>query len=75
MIITVEQLTQIVAAGGGLVLDASKMTLNQIKEIIPAAKANKARITLKNVSDMTAGQLMEIAGLAPGLVTFNLSED
>jgi hypothetical protein len=74
MIITGEQLRQIVAVGGGLVLDASAMTLNQIRDVIPAANTNKASITLKNLSGMTAGQLEEIAGLAPGLVTFDLSE-
>jgi hypothetical protein len=73
MIITLEQLRQIVTGGGGLVLDASAMSFNQIRDIIPAANTNKAMITLKNVSGMTAGQLLEIAGLAPGLVVFDLS--
>jgi hypothetical protein len=73
LIITSEQFKHILAAGGGFVIDASTMTFNQIKEIAPAANANKAGITLKNVSGMTSGQLAEIAALAPGLIVFDLT--
>lgn len=73
MIITHEQLKQIAGAGGGLVLDVSTMTFNQLKEIVPAAKAKKASITLKNFSGLTAAQLNELATLAPGLIVFDLT--
>ena len=73
MLITNSQIEKIVAAGGGVILDASSMTLNQIKGIVAAANANGARITLKNVAALTAAQLEELAGLAPALLTFDLT--
>ena len=41
IIYTNEQLRQIVAAGGGLVINASTMTFNQVKEIVAAAGGGK----------------------------------
>ncbi len=75
MIVTNEQLKTIVAAGGGLVLDASAFTLNQLREIVAAAPPNKASLTLKNLSGLTSDQLLELATLAPGLIVFDLSPD
>lgn len=73
MIITSQQLEQIARAGGGMVLDATTLTFNQLRGIVTAAGAGNAKITLKNLSALTAGQLEELAGLAPALVTFDLS--
>ncbi len=70
MIITIDQLKQIVSAGGGLVIDASTMTFNQLKDISSAAN-NGARITIKSISSLTAGQLIELATLAPGMIVFD----
>jgi hypothetical protein len=71
MIITIDQLEQIAAAGGGLILDASSMPFNQIKQISAAANNGKAKIVIKNLSGLTAIQLMELAALAPGLIIFD----
>jgi hypothetical protein len=73
MIITTEQLKHITGAGGGLILDASTMTFNQLKDILPAANSGKARIILKYLSGLTAAQLNELANLAPGLIVFDLT--
>jgi hypothetical protein len=73
MIITSEQLKQIVSAGGGLLIDASTVTLSQLRDIVSVASANKASITVKNVSGITAAQLRDLATLAPGLIVFDLS--
>jgi hypothetical protein len=73
MIITNEQLKQIVAAGGGLVVDASTITFAQLRELTATAPPNKATITIKNFASLTAGQLHELASLAPGLVVFDLT--
>jgi hypothetical protein len=73
MILTIEQLKQIVSAGGGLSLDASTMTFQQLKEIVGATSGTKSSITLKNLSGLTAGQLRELAGLAPGVLAFDLT--
>lgn len=70
MIITIDQLKQIVNAGGGLVIDASTMTFNQLKDISSAAN-NGARITIKGISGLTASQLIELATLAPGMIVFD----
>jgi hypothetical protein len=73
MIITTEQLKQIAGAGGGLVLDASTLTFNQIKDISSAANSGKAIITVKNFAGLTAVQLNELAALAPGLISFDFT--
>jgi hypothetical protein len=73
MIITTDQLKQIVATGGGLVLDVSEMTFNQLKDILSAANSSKAQITLKNLSGLTAMQLQELSSLAPSLIAFDLT--
>jgi hypothetical protein len=71
MILTTEQLKQIVAAGGGLIIDASALTFGQIKDISSAAGSSRATVTLKNLSNLTAAQLKELAALAPGLIVFD----
>ncbi len=73
MIVTVQQLSQIATAGGGLVLDASAWTFPQLKEIVTAAQSGQAPVTLKTFANLTAGQLEELASQAPGLLTFDLT--
>ena len=73
MIITIDQLKGIAGAGGGLSLDASTMTFNQIRDLCIAAEAGGATVSLKALSGFTAGQLQELAQLAPGLVSFDLT--
>jgi hypothetical protein len=73
VIITTEQLRQIVSAGGGLSLDATTMTFPQLKELVAATNGTKSSITLRNLSGLTAGQLRELAGLAPGALVFDLT--
>jgi hypothetical protein len=73
MIITTEQLKQIAGAGGSLVIDASALTFNQIKDISAAANSGKATITVRKLSGLTAVQLHELAALAPGLIVFDLT--
>jgi hypothetical protein len=73
MILTSEQLQQVVSAGGGLVIDGSTMTLSQLRQVVSTASINKATITVKRTSGLTAAQLAELAALAPGLVVFDLT--
>ena len=74
MILTIAQLHEIVRAGGGLSLDASQFTFNQIRGIVEAAQTGgKASVTLHNVAGLNALQLLELASLAPGLVSFAIS--
>ena len=73
MILTIEQLTRIAAAGGGLALDGALFTFNQMKEICAAAATGSATVTIHNVANLTAVQLTELSALAPGLITFDLT--
>lgn len=75
MILTIEQLTRILAAGGGLTLDASTFTLNQLRQLAVAAEAGatKSSLTLHNVSGLTAEQFAGLATLAPGQIEFDLT--
>ena len=73
MIITAQQRQKILAVGGGLILDASSMTFQQLREVAASANGSKASITLRNLSGLTAAQLQEVAGLAPALIIFDLT--
>jgi hypothetical protein len=73
MLLTVHQLKQVAAAGGGLTLDASAFTFNQLEEIVAAADAGGAQVSLRGVGGLTAAHLAELAALAPGRVSFDLS--
>jgi hypothetical protein len=73
MILTNEQLHNLVAAGGGLVVDAATMTFNQLRDLSAAANGSKARIVIKNCSGLTAQQLTQLATLAPALLVFDLT--
>jgi hypothetical protein len=73
MIYTIEQLKQIAGTGGGLTLDASTLTFNQLRDITTAAHSGTAKITVKNLSSLTSLQLGELSALAPGLIVFDLT--
>jgi hypothetical protein len=73
MILSSEQLRQVVSAGAGLVIDGTTLTLIQLRQVVSAAPIGKASVTVKNVSGFTATQLAEVAALAPGLVVFDLT--
>jgi len=73
MIFTSRQLEQIAGAGGGLVLDASAWTFDQLRDIASALGQGRGSMTVKNCSGLTAGQLSQLAALAPGAVTFDLT--
>ena len=74
MVISNEQLVEIVGAGGIVVMDASTMTLNQIHAIaVAAASTGKGKMTLKKVSGLTWIQLKQLSTVAPGLITYDLT--
>jgi hypothetical protein len=73
MILTNEQLHNLVAAGGGLVVDAATITFNQLQDLARAANASKAQITIKNFSGLTAQQLTLLASAAPALLVFDFT--
>jgi hypothetical protein len=74
VILTILQLKRIAKAGGGLSLDASLFTFNQLADIVGAAGAGgKGSVSLRNVAGLNAAQLAELAESAPGLVSFEIS--
>jgi hypothetical protein len=74
MILTIEQLRRIIAAGGGLVLNAPDYTFGQLEEFAQTTQTASRRgsLTLKGVSGLTAEQLADLAALAPGQIVFDL---
>lgn len=64
-------LKRIVAAGGGLVIDASGYSILDLKSIAAAAKTD---IVLKNVSDISAIDLKNIAAAGNGHVVIDMTE-
>jgi hypothetical protein len=73
MILTTAQLKDILKAGGSLIVDASKMTPNQIVEMASAAATNRAaRLTLKNAASVIPQHLITLSSLAPGQIVFDL---
>ena len=73
MIITNEQLSQLVSAGGSVSLDASSMTFNQLRQLTVAAAGSKAHLTFTKLAGYTPYQLIELASLAPTLLEFDLT--
>ena len=73
MILTNHQLNAIVKAGGGIVVDAPTLTFNQLRELAGSAHDGKAQLVVKNVAALTADQLLALASVAPGLISFDLS--
>ncbi|WP_454857547.1 hypothetical protein [Promicromonospora soli] len=72
MILTIEQLCLVAGAGGGLMLDASDFTFNQMADICSAAATGQASVSFHHVNALTFQQLRDLASAAPGLVTFDL---
>lgn len=64
-------LKRVVAAGGGLIIDATKFSALDIKAIAAAAKAD---IIIKNVSEMSTMDMKNIASAGNGHVVFDLTE-
>jgi hypothetical protein len=73
MILSLEQLTKIVAGGGGLRIDAQNFTMSQLQAICASATAGNARLELINVSAFSASQLLLLAQAAPGLILFDFT--
>lgn len=73
MIITIEQYKDIITAGAGITIDATTLTFKQISELATAAKAAKVSLSLTKVSAISAAHLKQLAALAPGYITIDLT--
>ena len=70
---TAEQLIQIVAAGGGVIIDGSQ-TINELVQIAAAASGSGATVIIKNADAQTTRRLTEISAAGRGNVILDLTQ-
>ena len=70
---TFQQMQVIVAAGGGLILDATSLNVQIMQLLAQAAAGSGAKLTFKNVGHLNAQQLHIIAQAGSGNVIFDLT--
>lgn len=73
MILTDHQLSAIVLAGGGLVVDAPTLTFSELHALAVSAQDGKSQLVVQNVAGLTAEQLQTLAAAAPGRISFDLT--
>lgn len=66
----VEDKVRIVAAGGGMKLDASKLNLDELISVASAAGVSRARIAIAHSDVLSVEQLVLIAAAGKGTVFF-----
>jgi hypothetical protein len=66
------QIGEIVAAGGGVILDAGSKTRPQLVEIAAEAARSGATVILRNVGNKLTSQLVDIARAGKGKVIFEI---
>ena len=66
----VEDKVRIVAAGGGMKLDASKLTPDELISVASAAGVSRARIAIAHSDVLSVEQLVLIAASGKGTVFF-----
>jgi hypothetical protein len=74
MVLTLEQQKAILSAGGGMALDASSYTFNQLLDLAGAAKTVPTTIILRRIAGLTQNQMLLIALANPGHVLFDFAE-
>ncbi|WP_437550998.1 hypothetical protein WME97_08435 [Sorangium sp. So ce367] len=67
-----DQIVRVVAAGGGVIVDADKMS-DQLVAIAGAAAQSGGVVIVKGASRKTTDQLMRIANAGQGRVIFDLA--
>lgn len=68
---TTQELMQIAAAGGGIVLDAAVRPTSELMQIAAAAKQGGARLLLRGMTVRPTSELMQIAAAGGGVVQFS----
>jgi hypothetical protein len=71
--ITFQQMQLIVAAGGGLILDATTLTSQIMQMLASAAGTSGASLTFFQVGHLSAQELQLIAQAGKGHVVFDLT--
>lgn len=68
-----EQIVQIVAAGGGVIVDGAGKMTEQLVQIASAASRSGALVIVKNANKKMTEQLVQIASAGKGRVIFDLA--
>jgi len=69
---TTKELIRIAAAGGGLTIDASSRTMDELVQIAATASNRGSRIHILNTTSKTTDELVTIAAAGRGCVSFEL---
>ncbi len=67
---SIDDLVKILLAGGGLVLDAGKMSTDDLLKLADASVESDESVTLRNVSDKSTEELANIATQGEGNIVF-----
>jgi len=67
-----DDLVKIVAAGGGLILDAEGKSTDELMKIVRAAGKGEALVTIRNMGEKTTEELISLAAAGDGMVVFEL---
>ena len=67
-----QTMIQILAAGGGLIIDASVRTPDQLVQMAAAAASGGSTLILRNADSKMPDQLVQIAAAGEGRVIFEL---
>ena len=67
-----ERIVQIVAAGGGVILNAEEKVTDQLVQIASIAAESGATVILRNADTKVTEQLVQIATAGKGRVIFEL---
>jgi hypothetical protein len=69
---TTTDLKDIVRLGGGLSIDATKLTTTDLKDIARLANTSGVTLVIRNADTKTSTDLKDISRLAPGKVIFEI---
>lgn|GEM_PF-1546421 len=75
MSVSVADLKKIADNGGAMILDAKKISSNDLKAIASNANIGQAKVTLKNPSALSSDDLKTIASNSKGSVIFDFYDE
>lgn len=71
---TTDQLVRIIAAGGGMRIDANSKTIDQLVRMAAAGAKRQSQLVIINAQSKTTDQLVRIAAAGDGCVFFDFTE-
>jgi hypothetical protein len=73
MSITTEDLEELAALGGGMILDSKIYNVDELLRIASSSKGKNGQITIKHALSFTHQELNKIASASDGNIVFDLS--